>query len=259
MNKLQLQVASGFYLLPRFRPKLQDLIKPSAKYLALLGNVHQIVESKTHRESISEVCNRFEKVFYVAGTREHYVNCLYPSMIDKEVLVADFKSWASSLKNLYFLDDEAVDLDGFRIIGTTLWSNIPPSSVKLVEAYLTAYRLISSRGQPIRAETTNLWHREAVSLLKKEISESTKPVIVLTHHAPMMKKDVSPDCLTLACQTAFGTSLTEMFDPKVKLWCFGQEHWTCDLVYNKTRVVSNPWTGVNYRDDLVIELLSDPQ
>ena len=84
-------------------------------------------------------------------------------------------------------------------------------------------------------------HEEAVEWLSTTLSTiKDKPVVVLSHHAPLKEKTSHPQYTNEITNTAFATDLSHLMNKPIILWCFGHTHWACDFEFNKVRVVSNP-------------------
>lgn len=258
-DKMDLQIASDIHLEFCKSPTKtwETIIKPSAKYLALIGDVGELRNQKhLLLPFLKKVCRCFEKVFYIMGNHEYYS---YNNQIrhTKEKLIQNLKKiTAIEIPNLVILDNEMVEVDGIKIIGCTLWSSIPLIDRAAANSSMNDYCNISTNidadetdqhGRLFSAHDSNRLHNECVKFISGTLAEckDTDNVIILTHHAPLTHGTSSPMYSTSSTQCCYSTDLSDLFKPCVKLWAFGHTHWNCDFVYNNVRVVSNPRGYIN--------------
>lgn len=89
-----------------------------------------------------------------------------------------------------------------------------------------------------------------MNLNKLRERKNTKPIIVVTHHAPSIYS-ISPKYKNDPLSAAFASDLTKVMDeyPEIRLWVHGHVHEPFDYIYNKTRVIANPfgyyWENMN--------------
>lgn len=123
MNQtLQLQIVSDLHLDSLEDPisKLQSgLIIPSAHVLAVIGDTCSL-DGPMFEEFLNYVAPRFKHVLIVNGNHEYYSETTHTIQQLKTSQV----STISQFDNVTLLDNSFVDIDGFRIVGSTLWSHI---------------------------------------------------------------------------------------------------------------------------------------
>jgi len=132
---LQLQIASDLHIefynnesdnIP------DDIIIPKAPILALLGDIGLACDEQL-KEFLYAQAHRFETVLFVAGNHEFYN---HQSTHTVEEQLEWMKRVCSEKENLHLLEKQAMDINGVRILGTTLcgrlsllntkdWHNIP--------------------------------------------------------------------------------------------------------------------------------------
>jgi len=134
-------------------------------------------------------------------------------------------------KQLHVLENDALIINGVRIVGTALWSAIPDQQTcdgarrmgkdptQTVETCMNDYHLIyvsesdaplskkvlgrprdlidlvTSDTRKARVRDTNVWHEEAVRFLEKEARAATDAqvnLLVLTHHTPSFRGTSDP-------------------------------------------------------------------
>ena len=183
--------------------------------LLLCGDIGK-PHTKIYKNFIKLCSESFQRVFIICGNHEYYG-------FKRESVHSELETLAAKFNNVYFMNDTVKEFDDFTIIGATLWSNIPPSIHEEIRGLINDYRYIyKEKGVPITPVDTCRWHHSNVNFIKKSIEEATKPVVVMTHHAPLFNC-VKPEYLTNK-NHAFCSDLHELFKPNVKLWAFGHTH-----------------------------------
>jgi len=230
-----------------------EIIKPSAPYLAILGDVIEMYNIKLHYAFLQKVCKEFQKVIYILGNHEYYQSKKH---LDMDFILQKFKTWAKdTIPNLIILENESIELDGIKILGTTLWTHIPSSEYVQVSKNMCDYQCIYVKDSYddtinlITPEQVSLLHKKAVLWLNDEIKkEPEKPIVVLTHHAPLMSGTSDIKHVDEEIKHAYATDLTGLFKENVKVWGFGHTHYKCNFKYKNTQVVSNPMGYIQHED-----------
>lgn len=251
---LRIQIVSDlhleFYEKPERIPK--DIIQPRAPVLALLGDIGlactPLLRSFLHMQS-----EQFEKVLYVAGNHEFYNICTDEGTSHT---VSTQLTWIQKVcnerDNLYFLEKKGLIINGVRILGTTLWSYIPPSakdSALRMNDYWLSYTQHSDdeKKEPLRmtVEYTNRWHQDSLAWLERKIENANavgQPVLVLTHHTPSLSGTSDPRYEGSDSSRCFSSNLTRLLQAPVVAWACGHTHYNFDMRCGKnnlTRLVSN--------------------
>ena len=141
-----------------------------------------------------------------------------------------------------------IELEGFIIVGTTLWSRIPKKYTKYVVESRNDYRSIAVEGKDgpnnwFKVADNNRLHEKAVRFVFDCVTaaeEAKKPVIILSHHAPMTLNTSNPIYNGDRLNCTHSTDLSTLMKPYVKLWAFGHTHWPTDYMCEQTRIYSNP-------------------
>lgn len=180
-----------------------------------------------------------KSVIYVAGNHEYY-SCKPISEENER-----FKAWLSeNHKNVHFLNNESVEIDGVNFFGGTMWTDFNGGNkISMEHAFrnMNDYRRIYTtpvnRLEP--SDTIKLHNEFAeklISWLKKELIGER---VIVTHHAPTInpvtKYGNSP--LMPAFNSLDMLPIIEKYKPK--LWFYGHTH-ECDYhMIGKTRIISN--------------------
>lgn len=182
-----------------------------------------------------EQCSRlFEQVIYIPGNHEFYHGSW-------EHTVATLRA-KLDFDNVAILDNNFIDYNGFRFIGTTLWTACPrPLDKAAIEQGLNDYRLIKKNYRRISAKDTSIAHYTSLRYIEANIVPNT---IVVGHHAPSYrsveeKYRTGPySHLNHAYYSDLDNFILDY--PDIRLWTHGHMHASHDYYIGTTRVVCNP-------------------
>lgn len=213
---------------------------------------------------------RFEHIFYVAGN-----HCFYEGEYGDRL--AQLRELDNLHPHIHFLQSKSYLLpNSVRILGTTLWTHVPPHTYLHVGQNLKDYRVISTvvenhdgdrkfkTQRLITVEDTNGWHTREHAWLLEEIHkarENQEHVIIITHHAPSRYDTCSAEDEAAGMEDAYiNDHDADCVDP-VRLWVYGHTHRSTDIMVNSTRIVSNQYgyTGENcgFQPNMRITLYDD--
>ncbi|CAB9502826.1 ser Thr protein phosphatase [Seminavis robusta] len=241
---LRIQIASDLHLEFYGKPNRipSDIIQRRAPVLALLGDIGMAC-TDILRFFLLQQSDQFEQVLFVAGNHEFYN---HPKEL-KPITVQQQLEWIRQVcqerDNLHFLERQAVEIQGVRILGTTLWSNIPKQQSRHAEEGMNDYQLsyISDHFgsvQHMTAKYTNSWHSLSVFWLEQQIQRAKhdgKPVVVLTHHTPCTEATSHPMYADSSYSCCFSSDLVHLLRDPVKVWCCGHTHYNFDLVIDQEK------------------------
>lgn len=263
---ISFQIVSDLHLELVKKPKKLCNFPVNAPYLALLGDIGR-PHKDTYVNFLAQMSAQYQKIFVITGNHEYYNEKknrhhtqFKRTCAQQNQCIADL---TQRFPNIIFLNNTSYLLDGFKIVGTTLWTHIPKDKEDDVLNGMNDYEFIfvgdtnignqnssslgnqnpSSLGNQKRSlhpSDVNQFHQTAVDWLTKEITTSTDPVIVFTHHAPLLNGTSNPIYKNDPLQVAYCSDQSHLMTPKVKLWAFGHTHFPCDFTFNDVRVVSNP-------------------
>jgi predicted MPP superfamily phosphohydrolase len=269
-----LQIVSDIHLESRTSvPKIEQ----HAENIALLGDIGNVIQKRDlemYQELLTDLKARFKRVFLVAGNHEYYGKS---GTFDQchQIL----KGLAEELGVIFLEKDEyhlpAEDSnelptedsnelpDGdsnIVILGTTLWT---AGREKLKPSMNDYHQIKIGKKQLLTYEDTFRFHQENVSWLKEKLEQyEEKRIIILTHHAPLLDKRISahpPDQFRIF----FGSDLSDLMKPNVKIWAFGHTHHHADFFFvgrsgDRTRIVTNAMghrhEETRYQEDFVVSL-----
>jgi Icc-related predicted phosphoesterase len=179
-------------------------------------------------------------VLYVLGNHEFYRE-KFPGLIDK--LKQDVKK-----TNVHVLENDSVEIGGYRFFGCTLWSDMellgdPHASSIAADDTMNDYRLIrhSKTYRRLSPKDTRMYHFQSVRKLTEFLKAGEpKRSIVVTHHAPSIRS-IADRYRTDPVSAAFASNMDDfILEHQPGLWIHGHTHESFDYEIGKTRVVCNP-------------------
>lgn len=232
--RMRLQVFSDIHLeCEGFVPEVQGEV------VILAGDIH------TGTRGIEWAAKTFSglaTVIYVAGNHEFYGQS-FPDFYGQ------LRKAAMAYPEVYFLEQDRLDLGGVRFLGTTLWTDFAVYGdedrvMEVARVMINDYIAIDSSGQrDLQPDDVLAWHRQSRQWLEKELREARNeemPVVVITHHGPAPES--IPACFQGDRLTgAFCSDLRELmhqYAPQV--WVHGHTHDPFDYQIGQTRVVCHP-------------------
>lgn len=219
-------------------------IPPIADYLILAGDIGK-VNYKNFTQFLDYVSQNWLKVFYVLGNHEYYskkkthckLNKLYHELID-------------TYENIILLDKDVYELDGWQIMGCTLWSHIGDdvkdytnclSSISMYKESDTSEEdnATSVRKVPISLEKLNAIHDEERKWLL-DAYDPNKNTIIITHYPVIQENIAHPKYGNQSKNIVNLFSNHLVFSPKKELVCIsGHTHYSHDFTKNSVRYISN--------------------
>ncbi|KYQ99654.1 hypothetical protein DLAC_03591 [Tieghemostelium lacteum] len=247
---------------PALKGFLEFERKPDHQYyLALVGDIGSPLHP-TLEPFLEKVSKLHDQVFYVAGNHEYYNKSrVLDSFYTISQIQTQIKQITSKFPNVHFMENNVFQIDEYKVIGCTLWSDISDGNALQVERALNDYRLIAiddntlPKGKRVvNAKDTTFIHKNSIAFIKQQLEMSPQtPCLVLTHHSPMFTQgsmetaDPQYGGIEKAINHGFHTDLTKFIEnhPNIKAWIFGHTHWSCKFQYSKTLIASNQ-LGYNF-------------
>lgn len=183
-------------------------ITPVADYIALLGDITSPYDPY-YKEYLKYLSSMFKGVFVVFGNHEYYNTIM--SEVDEYM-----ENICSCLSNVYFLNNKSVVIEGFLIIGSTLWSNVDTEAFD----FLNCGKLIKmTKNKYMDLFDYHILFNKAVNFILSELSREL-PTIVLTHYAPLHEMNGSKES---SLYTGFSSDLSYI-QRNIKVWLSGHTH-----------------------------------
>ena len=231
-----------------------DLPKVDVGLVILAGDVHVKLNGiQWIRENIPET-----PVIYLAGNHEYYGEKL-PRLLDK--IRERVKG-----TNIHLLENESIELGGFRFFGATLWTDMnlfgDPHVGCLEALKMNDYKRIRKTPsyRKLKPADTRALHYETVRHIEKFLkSGDPRRSVVLTHHAPSIRslpERHRNDGVSCAYASHLDTFIEEH---SPLLWVHGHIHQSNDYQIGSTRILSNPRAYIDdqnpeFDPNLVVDL-----
>lgn len=179
-------------------------------------------------------------IIYVLGNHEFYGS----EFTDARQRVKNFFSET----NVFVLDNDRIEINDVRFIGSTLWTDYDAAgrqqvSMTFADRVLNDSRLIriekAGRTRPFTSVEAFYEHKQARGFIEAELLKSFDgKTVVITHHAPSVTYGQHPKYPLDELSGAFSSDLEYLF-PSVDLWIWGHTHASVDMQVGRTRLISN--------------------
>lgn len=188
--------------------------------------------------------DQFQHIVYVAGNHEYYGQevALVQRHIRQRLSVHD---------NLHFLQNTCLELDDCLIVGATLWTDMggdDEGAMAVCEKYMNDYKCIYI-GTPedkrlLQAQDTVTMHKQSLAYFEQVIDNSSKSVVVVTHHAPSFSTVTDEDIgyFDDRIQCAYASNLHDWIHArshKIAAWCHGHTHKSMNYQVAGVPVITN--------------------
>lgn len=215
--------------------------------VVLAGDIHEGVQSPMWaRQAFPD-----KKIILIAGNHEFYGRFWNRNLRKIREKSAEL--------GIHFLENDALEIDGVRFLGATLWTDFLLygeerrfAAMQLARERMTDYKRIKLDRKPgenkewrevrsitLLPELTRVRHRQSAEWLDAQLDAGDPArTVVITHHAPCSKSvpdhfDGDP------LSPAYASNLTRLLG-RSKLWIHGHIHESVDYMAGETRVVANP-------------------
>lgn len=218
-----------------------EVKEDDADVVVLAGDIFTPWRKPERAVDFFESIRRFKDVIYIMGNHEHY-HGRFKQTYDE---INEFLQ-TGCYNNVHFLENDFVEIDGYRFIGCTLWTDMnsyDPSTVLHCEDVMNDYRIVHTTTRRLRAEDTVSEHFKSRDFIENSVKESMLPCIVVTHHGPTYKSIHPRYHADHLGNGAYASNLSEIMlnnDDKIKMWIHGHTHKSHDYMCGNTRVVCNP-------------------
>lgn len=204
---------------------------PGADLLVLAGDIHNGVKG------IEAFADWPVPVVYLAGNHEFYDH-------DWESTRRDLRAACTGTR-VTFLDNDAVEFEGVRILGCTMWTDFrlrgstQAQAMAAAERGLMDYHAICTTSGLLSAQQTLADHEQSRAWLEGELAQPFNgKTVVVTHHGPH-PLSIHPRFVGNPLNPGFISDLTPLLRD-ADLWMHGHTHDSFDYQIGRCRVVANP-------------------
>lgn len=169
-------------------------------------------------------CQKFKKVIYVHGNHEYY------GAARKHIISWTFDALAEN-SNLIWLENDFVEIDGVRFIGSTLWFETSDKD------YLTSYHYNDFIFIPSFEDWVGIESAKSRKYLQDNVQKND---VVISHFLPT-NKSLYGKYKYHYLNNYYINNLEDVINNNCpKLWVHGHSHQSSNYLFNKTKVICNP-------------------
>jgi predicted phosphodiesterase len=206
-----------------------------------------------YQEFFQEASDCYPDIVYVMGNHEHY----HGDYSRSHEIIADMLD-RLNLRNVHFLNQSQVQLNGFTFLGGTFWTDFnrrDPLTLQSAEHMMRDFQAVK---HGVKGRRIGNWrflpmdaldeHDSTVQWLKNTLDQrraqniNNNNVVVVGHHAPSMLSIHDKYKHDYQMNGCYASDLSNiMLDyPEIQLWTHGHMHDDFDYTIGSTRVVCNP-------------------
>jgi predicted phosphodiesterase len=204
---------------------------PDADALILAGDIH------SHTHAIKKFSDWPVPVYYVHGNHETYLSHYYG-------VTAEIARRAEA-SGIHYLERNAVELLGVRILGCCLWTDYAldgnaPAAMREAQRCIRDHSAIRvGDGQDFTPAIARAEHMKSRAWLQEQLATPFDgKTVVVTHHGPH-RNSVHPRYVGDLLNAAFVSNLTPLVE-QADLWIHGHVHDSFDYMVGRCRVIANP-------------------
>ena len=232
-----IQVISDLYL--EYYNKIPDFLNEDfvkSEILICAGDIgcpfinERFSDNNIWCDFIDWASKSYKKVFYVMGNSESYFNRYYR-------VKRFIKDYLSLKENCTFLERgiEAIIDEKYKIIGCTLWSDVPDFAFDVSGDSC----IMKDDGSKHTRQDIQNYNKLDIKWLEEKLldTENTLPIIVVTHHLPSFRL-LPHKFISSPVAPSVANHLDELM-PYARTWIFGHSHSCTDEFINGVRCISN--------------------
>lgn len=218
------------------------------KYLLLAGDIAPAYYPSLYpflKILVEAQC--WQRIFYLPGNHEYYTS---RGVHQVEEHLHDLENIGVTI-----LMRQRVELPEITLLGCTLWSKLQEDYFpEILHGYPDFNNIYINTKKITWSQYQELHQRDVTWLQDEIIRGSPKPLWVATHHLPSYRC-LNPKFVTSALNSCFANHLDTPMQ-NVKTWIFGHSHYPVDMIIDKTRCISNPYSYSNEKLEWQSKILS---
>lgn len=193
------------------------------------------------KEWVSGFHHRFKSVIAILGNHDYYRMTI-------ERAPSKWKEAVESLDNVHIMHNNFIDMEGIRIVGGTLWTNLGtlnPTELNTIKRHMNEYKKVRA-GAGYSKITTNVILREFMTTwntIKDAVNSADGlSTVAVVHHSPF-KESVLPEFSNDDCKWAYVSDMADDLLGMARvpdIIIHGHLHRHMDYNIGDTRVIANP-------------------
>ncbi len=211
-----------------------NLLSDPADILILAGDIFTLSYGD-YLKFFSKCTSQFKHVLIIAGNHEFYHSSIAKT---RKFLKENLP------KDITYLDNSSVTIDGITFHGTTLWTDCNksnPITMMHLRKDLNDFSIIKNEtGGRFTPEDSVKEFNRSFKWLKKSV-KAAGPLVVISHHAPTYTS-INSMYKGSPIDPGFANNLDNFIldHENIKFWIHGHCHDPSDYKIGKTRVIANP-------------------
>ena len=214
----------GFDVISDFNLKPHELFgwegKATSLYCIIAGNISN--DLRTIHQILLHLSHFYQGVFYTAGTLE------YEGTSDIAIRTGELVNICKSIRNVAYLHNHVVIIDGIAIVGSNGWFNDEDTY-----PLLTLDAIENERYQDIGYLSN--------AIEKLQLHLDVKKIIIVSHSAPSHELFFGEEPDLIYSMPPLKLSLIKDLESKVTHWVYGNYDKTVDIVIDGINYVNNSY------------------
>lgn len=201
-----------------------------SKVLVVAGDLH-VGAANVYRELVRYAA-LYEHVVYVPGNHEYYGTTLSDFNTSLRMLLVNNS-------NIHFLNNQYVDIEGVRFIGSTLWTNFRynPLAMMAAKAMIKDFTLIRS----FSPETSAKEFYQSKEFLKYAYESTKGPKVIVTHFLPATECIHPRYCNENLINNYFSNNMGDWISYlENTTWVYGHSHDCMETQIGEVTLHCNP-------------------
>ena len=214
----------GFDVISDLNLKPNELLswegKATSLYCIIAGNISN--DLRTIHQILLHLSHFYQGVFYTAGTLE------YEGTSDISTRTNELLTVCKSIRNVAYLHNHVVIIDGIAIVGSNGWFND-----EVTYPLLTLDAIENERYQDIGYLSN--------AIEKLQLHLDVKKIIIVSHSAPSHELFFGEEPDLIYSMPPLKLSLIKDLESKVTHWVYGHYDKTVDIVIDGINYVNNSY------------------
>lgn len=233
---MKFQIYSDIHL--EFCKKI-PIIKKTADNLILAGDIFNIKLNKSiYNEFFESINKTYKHTLYVPGNHEFHTS--YETSEDYYELDNKYRTYFKSFDNIYYLNNNSIEIDNKLFIGSTLWSHPTLSAVSKFTDFHKIYMYKMYILDKIKLSDFHQLNNNSIDYITKTLDQNkTKDIVMITHFPPI-KKDTYDKKYDNKCNY-FTNNLEKLIEDniEIKYWIYGHTHYINKQKLFNTEIITN--------------------
>lgn len=187
---------------------------PKGDILIIAGDTYYLERNYAELDFINTVSKDFQRVYLIPGNHEYYGGF--------DISTALEPTYKEIKKNVFMVNNMAIELKGVKFIFSTMWSKIKRYILEIMNGMMD-FQKIKYKGEKFNINHFNEIHETAFGFISKEIKSAGKKIVV-THHLPSEKCNISEFKGSVLNEAFCVDKTNSILDNEIDYWIYGHSH-----------------------------------